>query len=88
MTQEELGQILGVRNTYISGIELGRTSISPERYRPMAEALKVPQQAFAKRILRHYNPWLYAMLYDDTQLENELSSIPDRLQDLRLGRGR
>ena len=32
LTQEELGQILGVRNTYISGIELGRTSISPEQF--------------------------------------------------------
>ena len=49
----------------------------------MAEALKVSPKTFAKRILRHYNPWLYAMLYDDQALDSELTSIPDRLQDLR-----
>ncbi|WP_428539258.1 helix-turn-helix domain-containing protein [Rhodopila sp.] len=44
MTQLELGDQLGVRNTYISAIELGRTSISPERYGQLADALGVKQQ--------------------------------------------
>jgi transcriptional regulator with XRE-family HTH domain len=83
LTQEELGRALGVRNTYISAIELGRTSISPERYRPLQEALGAKPKEFGKRILRHYNPWLYAMLFDDAALEEELTRIPERLQDLR-----
>lgn len=85
LTQEELGRILGVRNTYVSGVELGRTSLSPELTRPVAEALGANPKAFARKVLRHYNPWLYSMIWDDVTLDEELSAYPSRIQDLRSG---
>jgi transcriptional regulator with XRE-family HTH domain len=85
LTQEELGRILGVRNTYLSGVELGRNSLSPELTLPTAEALGVNPKTFARKILRHYNPWIYTMIYDDVTLEEEIASIPHRVQDLRNG---
>ena len=76
LTQEALGRILGVRNTYISAVELGRASISPERYADFARALGVSPEVFGKRLLRHYNPWLYVMLFDDPALQAAAGGRP------------
>jgi len=83
-SQRELAKVLGVVNTAISAIELGRNSVPPERYEELADALGVPHRTFAKVMLKHTNPWLFAMLYPDEMAPEELNTIPERIMDDRV----
>jgi transcriptional regulator with XRE-family HTH domain len=75
MTQEQLGRLLGVRNTYVSHVEVGRATISPERYGAFADPLGVTRPSFGRFLLRHYNPELLSMLEQDEE-EEEVGADP------------
>jgi transcriptional regulator with XRE-family HTH domain len=83
LTQRELGKALGMLDTSVSAIELGRNSLAPERYAEMADALGVGRKSYARLLLRYYNPWLFAMLYPDQLPEKALGDIPERIADHR-----
>lgn len=83
LTQLDMGKALGIRDTAWSAIELGRNSLSPERYHDAAEALGVPAAEFAQVMLRYYNPWLYGMLWPKGMPQVMLDEIPERTRDLR-----
>lgn len=83
MTQEELAAPLGMGHSAISAVELGRSTISPERYEALAALLQVDQKTLALFLLRYTNPWLYKMLFPekvDKKLTNDLAHIPNRIK--------
>lgn len=83
MTQEELANLLGVVPTSISAIELGRSTVAPERCEAYAEALGLDKADFGKLMFRYSNPWLYAMIFGvegDPELQKDLANIPERVK--------
>jgi transcriptional regulator with XRE-family HTH domain len=88
MTGRELGDLVGIGVTAVSAIETGRNPLPPERYEDFAKALNVSREEFARFMLEHTNPWLYAMLFTNrkAQVLNKITEIPDRLMDLRAAR--
>jgi transcriptional regulator with XRE-family HTH domain len=84
LTQRELGKALGMTDTAVSAIELGRNSLSPERYTQTADALGVGRKQFARTVLRFYDPWLFSMLYPEQMPESVVDQLPTRRRDLRL----
>lgn len=82
LTQRELGNSVGVINTAISAIELGRNPIPPERYRTFAEALKVDPKEFGEFLLEYTDPWLFELLYGKRRAaKHNLQTIPSRLSE-------
>src|SRR4051794_1931338 len=78
LTQLQLAKMLGLRDTAISAIELGRNSLPPERADEMAEALGLNKRAFGKFLLRHTNPWLYAMIWPTELPREAIGLLPER----------
>jgi transcriptional regulator with XRE-family HTH domain len=85
LTQLDVGRALGMRDTAVSAIELGRNSLPPERYGEMADVLGVERRAFMKFVLRYYNPWAFSMLFPKELPASEIATLPERLNDLRKG---
>ncbi len=55
--------------TFISQLENGRGKIPSSRYQDWAVALKQEPRSFVKRLLSHYDPTTYDILFDDRDLE-------------------
>ena len=67
-----------------SEIERGQKNLPPAIWADIAHVLGVPQDQFAKKMLRHTNPWAYAMLYGWTlALRAEVAEIPDKYAPAR-----
>lgn len=81
LTQVELGKLLGIQGTAISGMEVGRASLPPERYEEIAEICGIPKAPWGKFLLRYSNPWLYALIYGHRaqDLKRDLNMIPERI---------
>ena len=85
LTQRELGEQVGVINTAISAIELGRNPIPPERFEAFATALKVDPKAFGEFLLEWTNPWLFTLIYGKRRAaKHHLNEIPSRLGATRV----
>lgn len=80
LTQEQLARQLGMTGSGISGLELGRVSLAPERYEQMADLFQVSKVDWGKFLLRYSNPWMYALIFgfDAEDLKRDLDNIPDR----------
>lgn len=64
MTQQELARSLGMDYyTTVSGIELGRGRVPPDKIKDWARLLGVDQVVFAKRLLQFYDPYMWDALY-------------------------
>lgn len=83
LTQLDIAKALGMRDAAVSAIELGRNSLPPERMTDWADILGVDRVKFAKAITRHYNPWLFSMLFPKELPERALEGLPERLVDHR-----
>lgn len=83
LTQSEVGKELGIWHSAVSGWEVGRQSLPPERYEDLCKLYGLNRKKFAMFLLRYSNPWLYAMLFDDKEVREELSHIPERIMDNR-----
>jgi transcriptional regulator with XRE-family HTH domain len=85
LTQQALGRALGISNTAVSAIELGRNTLSPERMGELADILGVLRHEFGTFMLRYTNPWMYALIYGehDPTLKADLQNLPERLADNR-----
>jgi transcriptional regulator with XRE-family HTH domain len=81
ITQEELANKLGLSHSAISAIEVGRSSLPPERLADVADILGVDRQDFSKTYLRWTNPWVYQLLLEptDKKLQKELERIQPRV---------
>ena len=77
MTQRELGDKLGMGETAVSALELGRSSVSPERYEQLAKLFNLDRTEWGQWLLRYTDPYLYALIYgaEDKELQNDLASL-------------
>ena len=79
LTQQDVADQLGLGFTAVSAIEVGRSSVPPEKYEELADLYEVDHKEFAKKMLRYSNPWAFAMIFGaDKQLSSDISEIPVR----------
>lgn len=83
MTQLQLAKHLGMRDTAVSAIELGRNSLSPERVEDVANALELNKRAFGKFVLRYTNPWLFSLIFPNELSREAIGQLPERISDDR-----
>lgn len=74
MTQAQVGDIIGVGHTAISGYETGRGQLPPGRYDKLADLYGLDRPTYGKFLLRYTNPWIYALIYgtDSRSLARDL----------------
>ena len=77
MTQNQLAHLLGVGFSSVSATELGRSMPSGEQYSVLADTFGLPRAEVGKFLLRHTNPWLYAMIYGEREasLKTDLAAM-------------
>ncbi len=70
LSQRDLSEELGLDYyTFISQLENGRGKIPANRYRDWAEALGQDSKAFVRKLLMHYDPVSYEILFSDDMAE-------------------
>lgn len=66
LSQRDLSDALGLDYyTFISQLENGRGKIPSNRYRDWATALGQDSKAFVRKLLMHYDPVSYEILFSD-----------------------
>ena len=66
LTQAELAERVGMRYyTFVSQIESGVGRVPVEQQAAWAEALGIPAPEFARTLLRHYEPELHRLLFEE-----------------------
>lgn len=66
LSQRDLSEMLGLDYyTFISQLENGRGKIPPNRYREWAQALGQDPKPFVRKLLMHYDPTSYEILFSD-----------------------
>lgn len=83
LTQQQVATLLDLPSKgggSVSAFEVGRGSVPPERYRPLADLYGVDPEVFGRVMLRYSNPWAYALIYGDgeKQLRDDLAALPTR----------
>lgn len=73
MTQRQLGDHLDIGETAISALELGRSTVSPERYSQLADLFGLDRGEWGKWLLRYTDPYLYALIFHD-EINAELAA--------------
>tara|TARA_Y100000361_G_C11131016_1_gene328927 strand:+ start:51 stop:317 length:267 start_codon:yes stop_codon:yes gene_type:complete len=63
LTQLDVGNKVGIKNTVVSQIETGYTSLPPQRMGSWARTLGVPLDEFSKEVLKQYHPEFYAGIF-------------------------
>ena len=81
MTQKQVADLVGVTDNHVSDIENGVRKISPERYDQFAKVYQVDRHEFGKRILFHYDPFAYKLLFGGKRIDAVLSSVPERIAE-------
>jgi len=67
LSQRDLSDALGLDYyTFISQLENGRGKIPSNRYRDWANALGQDTKTFVRKLLMHYDPVSYEILFSDT----------------------
>ena len=73
LSQRDLSEALGLEYyTFISQLENGRGKIPPRRYRDWANALGQDPRTFVRKLLMHYDPVSYNILFLDKENETVL----------------
>jgi transcriptional regulator with XRE-family HTH domain len=66
LSQRDLSEMLGLEYyTFISQLENGRGKIPSNRYRDWAQALGQDTKPFVRKLLMHYDPVSYEILFSD-----------------------
>jgi len=81
MTQKQVADLVGVTDNHVSDIENGVRKISPERYEQFAKVFGVDRHEFGKRVLFHYDPFAYKLLFGGKRIEAVLSAVPERIAE-------
>lgn len=64
LSQRELAKEVGLPNyTFVSQVESGTARIPQEHYEIWARALKAPVAAFAREMLKYYDPIIFDLLF-------------------------
>jgi len=72
MSQRQLATHLSLDYyTFISQLENGRGKIPPSRYLDWAAALKQEPRSFVKKLMSHYDPATYDILFDDRDVKEK-----------------
>lgn len=72
LSQRELATELSLDYyTFISQLETGRGKIPPSRYLDWAVALKQNPRSFVKKLMSHYDPSTYDILFGDHDADAE-----------------
>jgi transcriptional regulator with XRE-family HTH domain len=81
LTQQEVGEALGVGFSAVSALENGRIALAADKAEAMAEILKIDKEEMGRLYLRWSNPWVYKMIYNsrDRRLLDDIASIPSRV---------
>jgi len=67
LTQAELAEQVGLRYyTFVSQVESGLGRVPIEAQGAWAKAVGLEESAFARTLLRHYEPELYRLLFGET----------------------
>lgn len=70
LSQRDLSDALGLDYyTFISQLENGRGKIPSSRYRDWAQALGQDPKSFVRKLLMHYDPVSYDILFSDSMDE-------------------
>lgn len=70
MSQRDLSEKLGLEYyTFISQLENGRGKIPSNRYRDWAQALGQEPKTFVRKLLMHYDPVSYEILFSGDMTE-------------------
>ena len=70
LSQRDLSDALGLDYyTFISQLENGRGKIPSSRYRDWANALGQDTKTFVRKLLMHYDPVSYEILFSDSMDE-------------------
>ena len=64
MTQQMVGEAVGVQSPQVSGWESGKKTVREGHIDLYAAALGISRKALAQAILRHTQPILYTALFD------------------------
>jgi DNA-binding XRE family transcriptional regulator len=77
MTQAQLAKHLGMGNTMLSAIEVGRNTVPPDCYFILADLFGLSCAEFGNFLLRFSNPLLFAMIYGEhtADLKADLAKI-------------
>ena len=72
LSQRQLASLLSLEYyTFISQLENGRGKIPSSRYLDWAIALKQTPRSFVKKLISHYEPSTYAILFDEQDRQCE-----------------
>ncbi len=64
LTQQELARAVGMDYyTTVSQIERGQARVPPDKLQAFADALQAEPKAFAARLLMHYDPFMWKILF-------------------------
>lgn len=64
ITQRELAKVVGFDYyTMVSQVEVGKTRVPPDRIQAWAAAVGEDPKVFAKRLLKHYDPFMWQILF-------------------------
>ena len=70
LTQRELAERAGeAYYTKISQIESGKQRVIPEKYNAWADTLGVDRPVFAKDMMRFYDPYTYAAVFENRRFD-------------------
>ncbi len=65
LSQRQLAAKVGAEYyTLVSQLETGRGRVAPDQYLVWAEALNISPQAFARTMMRFYDPVTYGILFE------------------------
>lgn len=85
LSQREIAAAVGLEYySFVSQIESGRGRIPTSQIRAWAQALKVPPRAFAKELMRFYDPVNFDILFGDevepaAEPVDSISQMNDRI---------
>jgi len=72
LSQRQLASLLSLEYyTFISQLENGRGKIPSSRYLDWAIALKQTPRSFVKKLISHYEPSTYAILFGEQDMGSE-----------------
>ncbi len=75
LTQAELAERVGLRYyTFVSQVESGLGRVPIESQAAWAQAVGLEESAFARTLLRHYEPELHRLLFGDDAHEDRASA--------------
>lgn len=83
LTQADVANALGdLWFTAVSGVENGRNAVAPERYAQWADVLDLNKREFGKFLLKHYNPYLYDLIWPgDADVVDLIKNLPERIRN-------